>query len=1016
MSCSWNPAGDDCAASANLDSAPQSSAIRNIRVERPLFPEYLQPPPRFGKLSTVYDQPRGRTPRDGVHTFVIARSGAAAGTANHSVDRGNDIEVEWSREEPLNHPEFKGYYNYEGRKFTELTALEKRQLEMAVHYPNIQKGIMKAPFYFRKGSFSLREATQSKLFRQVFGTPEIFDKIFAHLITRYEDLANLSAASQFTAYMVQSSWMHLDATSLNFLGWDEHCLSDVRKIEEQEEKKRSTGKGKGKAKNVPTRTFSPTVMISPVRPEEQGPTLSVTTNNAGYPLNPSVTPPEKTSFEVSMTAHYKLLHFSYLNGYAVKHLVLHSMPWVTVAALQRVISRMPRLEALGVHQCFLLTFGDTQPFLRAINAINEDRSNLAIRVPHIAADFSPFYYKGPPYKADGSGHMGEYGIVPEEKDWLDYHRAIPAQLFGIWDLCQKGRQDFFTPGTGFRAFLDRIPLRGLPSILKYIAAIYDFYNHRHHAGICISCSGENNIYYPRGLDYSPLVSEELEQAMEMTVWHDLIIASANRPVLEEQLRNLIAPRGMVKLHRCRECEMRLPAYFFMAHVLAWREQDIICHGCQLQSRLEKHVWLLYQHRRTLAQKIFENKKGKELSLCRVLKRIEKPARKEVKDEFGNEIKPARAAILCLPGTTDVRFLNAAHMLWKMLTMGIPSMVENIRQNIKVIDQTYDKLPFENRLKQTAEKDNLERKAAWCEALLGIKQRKPNDGSLKVTCLSWEQLIRESRADMAIQSGKFINYGPTHILNFRANAASMLGRSGGLPEYWDTEPDEQSGNSNTFRSLVSSQKLLPHQRRPQKVVQAIQNNLEQTEPAQTVGQEPQKLLPHQRRPVKTTEQVQDTPQHIQPEQPAAQNSQKLLPHEWRPHMGPKPAENTPKPAKPESDPKNPTKEAYAKVKKLQTEIADFMERYNTLQARVEQVRAEFNEWKEGAGAETFKKIVRESIKLKEEAEAAVTAKTGTPPPPAWLVNAAAASRSSPHQGWVRMLAAWESACSGGRETQ
>ncbi|TRX96433.1 hypothetical protein FHL15_002705 [Xylaria flabelliformis] len=1014
MACSWNPASDDCAASANWDSALQSSATGNMRVERPLFPEHLQPPPGFGKLSTIYDQPRGRTPQDGVHTFVVARSGVAAGTANHGIDRSNDIEIEWSRKEPLNHPEFKGYYNYEGRKFTELTALEKRQLEMAVHYPNIRKGIMKAPFYFRTGSFFLHEETQSKLSRQVFGTREIFDKIFAHLITRYEDLANLSAASQFTAHMVQSSWMHLDATSIDFLGWDENCLSDVRKMEEQEEKKRSNGKGKEKAKNVPTRTFSPTVMISPVRPEEQGPTLPVATNKAGYPLNPSVMPPEKTSFEVSMRAHYKLLHFSYLNGYAVKHLVLHGMPWVTVAALQRVISRMPRLEALGVHQCFLLTFGDTQPFLRAINAINKDRSNLTIRLPHIATDFSPFYYKGPPYKADGSGHMGEYGIVPEEKDWLDYHRAIPAQLFGIWDLCQKGCQDFFTPGTGFRAFLDRIPLRGVPTILKYIAAVHNFYNHKHHAGVCGSDRGAT-IYYPKGLDDPPFVSEELEQAMETTVWQDLIIACSNRSVLEE-LRNLIVLRGKVKLHRCRECEMRLPAYFFMAHILAWREQDVICHGCQLQGRLVQQVWLLYKYRRTLAQEIFENRKNKELSLCKVLKKIEKPARKEVKDEFGNEIKSARAAILCLPGTVDVRFLKGAHILWEMFTIGIPLIVEDIRQNIRVIDQTYDKLSFEDRLKQTAEHDKLERKASWCEALLGLSQRKPNDGSLKVTCLSWEQLIRRSRADMAIQNGRFVNHGPMHILNLRANAASMLGRSGGLPEYWDAEPDEQSGNSNTSGSRESSQKLLPHQRRPQKAVQVVQDNLQQTKPAQTADQGPHKLLPHQRRPIKTTQQVQDDPQHVQPAQTVAENSQKLLPHQWRPHMGPKPTENTPKPAQLEPDPKNPIKEANARFQNLHIEMAKFTEQYNAKQARIDQARADFNEWKEGTGAEAFEKIVQESIKLEEEAEAAVTAKTGIPPPPPWLINAAAASRSSPHQGWVRMLALWESACNSGRGVQ
>ncbi|KAI1739216.1 hypothetical protein F4680DRAFT_466720 [Xylaria scruposa] len=801
------------------------------------------------------------------------------------------------RKEPLNHPGFEAYYNYEGRRFTELTAFEKRQLEMAVHYPNIRKGIMKAPFYFRKGSLSLRKATQSKLFQQVFGTPEIFDNIFAHLVTRYEDLASLSAASQFTAYMVQSSWMHLDATGIDFLGWDKNSLSDVRVMEEQEEKKRSMGKGKGKAKNLPTRAFSPTVMISPVRPEEQGPTLPVATNKAGFPLNPSVKPPETTSFEVSMTAHYKLLHFSYLNGYAVRHLVLHSMPWVTIAALQRIISHMPRLEALGVHQCFLLTFGDTQPFLRAINAINKDRSNLAIPRPHIAVDYSPFYYKGPPYKTDGSGHMGEYGVVPEEKDWLDYHRAIPAQLFGIWDLCYKGHQDLFTPGTGFRAFLDRIPLRGIPNILRCIAAVHDFYNPRHHAGPHHAGVCNQNCC----LSKPPFVSEEPGQAMEITVWQDLIIACANAPILKEQLQELLVLRRIVRLSRCRQCEMRLPAYFFMGHVLARREQDVICHGCQLQERLAGHVWRLYKHRRNLAEQIFKNQKDKGRSLCMVLKRIAKPARAAINDEFGNEMKPARAAIPSLPGTVDASILGAARELWKLLTVGIPAMMEDIHKNIEAVDRIYHKLSFKDRLKKTEERAKLERKASWCEVLQGTNQRKPNDGSLVVTCLSWEQLIKEKRADITIQSGGFVNHSPMHIFNFRANVVSMLGRSGGLKEYWNEESDKESspiidsddsGSSDSeFGDWISpplaTSSALCREGPTAAASQVVRNVAPSTKAEQAGTPSQQKLLPHQRRPNK----IDNVPK---PTQSTARSEQKLLPHQWQPNK----IQRVPKPTRSE----------------------------------------------------------------------------------------------------------------------
>ncbi|RYC64385.1 hypothetical protein CHU98_g1828 [Xylaria longipes] len=737
---------------------------------------------------TLCDQPRGRTPRDGVHTFVIGRSEAARGTAKHGIDRNNNDGRNLSTNTPLNHPEFEAYYNYEGRKFSELTASEKRQLEMVVHYPNIQNGVMKAPLYFHKRSLARPEAKQSDLVGQVFATREIFEKIFAHLIPRYEDLGSLCAASQLTARMVQSSWMHLDATGTDFLGWDQYSLADVRQMEAREEAKRLTQGGE--AKKVRLRVFSPTVIISPVRPEDQGPVRKVIPNRAGYPLNSSVQAPQETSFPVSMTAHYKLLHFSYQSGYAIKHLVLHGMPWVNVAALQRIVSQMPRLEALGVHQCFLLTFVDTQPFIRAVNAINKERSELTPPQPHIAADYSPFYYKGPHYKADGTGHIGEYGIVPEEKEWLDTQRAVPAQLVGIWDLCHEGHQDFFTPGTGFRAFLERLPIRGLSNILRCIAALHDFYNKKHHSGVGAPRWCKTATYYPNGHDKAPIISEDLEQAMELTVWQDLIIACHDRSVLEGELRDWLILRGKVKLPCCRECNMRLPAYFFMAHVLAWQEQDVVCHGCQLELEFPKHVWRLYNTRRALAESIFRNSKNQELSLCKVLKRIGKPAKAEVKAEFGKRAKPAREAILSLPGTVDVKFLNRAQELWDLFTVGIASQLRNNRAAVRVINQIYHELPSEERLIQSAEKDKLEHKELWLEFQLGINQRKSNDGSLASTCLSWEQLIREKRADIAIQNGRFVNKGPMHILNLRGNVASMLGRSGGLDEYWGVESDEE----------------------------------------------------------------------------------------------------------------------------------------------------------------------------------------------------------------------------------
>lgn len=122
---------------------PSPSATRGAGSERPLFPTDLQPPTGFGALSTVYDHPRGRSDRDGFHTFIYAPPKASEDTAEPDNDpnTGNGLNVRMN--DPLNHPLFEGYYTYEGRRYEELTGFEKRVLEMAVHYPYIAKGIMR---------------------------------------------------------------------------------------------------------------------------------------------------------------------------------------------------------------------------------------------------------------------------------------------------------------------------------------------------------------------------------------------------------------------------------------------------------------------------------------------------------------------------------------------------------------------------------------------------------------------------------------------------------------------------------------------------------------------------------------------------------------------------------------------------------------------------------------------------------------------------------------------------------
>ncbi|KAI0197678.1 hypothetical protein F4808DRAFT_463545 [Astrocystis sublimbata] len=737
----------------------------------------MQPPSSFGQLSVVKPHEAG--------PFVVARSGAA-GTIDHGLEPNRAKISDIEKNAPLLHPEFENYYNYEGRRYEELTEDEKRRLEMAVHYPHVRNGIMKAPFSFRKGPMAGPEVMQRELICRIFGNEDIFNKIFPHLLSRYEDLANFCGTSQLLARMVQSSMMHLNTTTMNFKLFDQLSLNEIRVAEAQKGEGMSDTESKGrKTRDHP---FSSTVIISPVRAEKQGPVQEVKRNKAGYPLNSSVAAPEGPSFEHSMRAHYKLLSFAYLNGYAIKHLILHGMAWVNVPALRAVVSKMPKLEVLGVHACFLMHFGESQPLLRAMNKTNKERAEAKPPKPHVAVDFSPFYYRGPPYKADGSGHQGEYGLLPEEKPYMDTQRAVGAQLIGIWSLCQEGGQDFFTSGTGFRSFLDRLPMRNLYDMLRCVAALHDFYTGKHHSGVGTVRGSNPDLFYPDGRGKLPVISEKLKHEMELTVWQDLIIACNGESMLQEGLLKLLVVRGSVKLHHCSECQQDLTAYFYQGQALNKPERKWQCYGCKLEDSLglDDNIWRMGCQRRCLAQSIFQTMRGKERSLNKVLSRVEKPAREETPDSFGTHARPFRAAITAEPGDADMDVLEEVQRLARDLSRGA-SLLESERETVDWVAVhhqeserfTGDELCVMKRYKAEA-------KEKWIPQLefsLGISQRRVNDGRLHVTCLSWERLIREKRAELAIAQGDVVNNGPNIIWELRNEATSMLGASGGLQEYW-----------------------------------------------------------------------------------------------------------------------------------------------------------------------------------------------------------------------------------------
>lgn len=127
---------------------PDPSEKRGAGRERDLFSPALRPPRGFGELATIYDQPRGVSAEDGVHSFIFAPPRTVRATTSNGIDKGKSDTYDFRFNDPLCHPVFKAYYNYEGRTFQQLTPLEKRVLEMAVHYPDIQTGIMRVRTLF----------------------------------------------------------------------------------------------------------------------------------------------------------------------------------------------------------------------------------------------------------------------------------------------------------------------------------------------------------------------------------------------------------------------------------------------------------------------------------------------------------------------------------------------------------------------------------------------------------------------------------------------------------------------------------------------------------------------------------------------------------------------------------------------------------------------------------------------------------------------------------------------------
>ncbi|GAP84380.1 hypothetical protein SAMD00023353_0702010 [Rosellinia necatrix] len=745
--------------------------------ERPQFPELHAPPHSFGELPTICKELRWKEPKDGVNHFVYARPKIAEIVAEEGLAREDGDTPNIRMNDPLYHPEFNGYYNYDGRRFNELTAIEKNILDIVVHYPDVKKGIMRAPIYFRNKNFSLPEAKQPWAFTRFFEIPELFGPVVEALIPRQGDLVKLCQVSQLTARSVASIWMRFNTTTHDFKGWDTQSVADVW----ARESRRLDG-------DRPKDLFGTSVFISPVRAEDQGPEREVMRNKSGYPLNPSVDRHEGSDFTSSMVAHYKMLNFAHLNGHAVRHLVLHSMPWVDVSSLRHIMRAMPKLEALCVYQCFLLPLGETRPLLRGVNRINAERAGRG--QSRLALDFSPFYYKGPRYKPDGGGHVGEYGICPEETEWLESTAAVASLLLSVWRLCDKGKQDFFAPGTGFRGFLDRLPIRTLPDILASIKVVVGLDTNKYYWGLRRNTPPGVDTLYKKDPTKLPIVSTRMASAMTKTAWQDAIVCCHGQKMLASDVSARISPNGKNGLEYCVWCVTFKPVYFTGEHVVCPDGvARVMCHGCKLENWNRHHNWRLNWHRRELARRIFARPGGQERPLQAVLDAAH--AWLPIPPPQGPwGMRPPEEPEPTGFGEVEGKILVGAVTLWNGLTVTIPDQLAVIRGAIRIIDDMYPELSFVEREAKSQRREELRTDEARLEAQLGMGQRSLYRGSLKRPCRAWELNIIDFRARVAIDNGLFVNNSPIPIYDYESNVAAMLSSAGGLHCYWvdDTSSD------------------------------------------------------------------------------------------------------------------------------------------------------------------------------------------------------------------------------------
>ncbi|KAI1205407.1 uncharacterized protein F4807DRAFT_471086 [Annulohypoxylon truncatum] len=536
------------------DAEQPYNALRRVKIDEATEVQVAQQSKDFGSLSHVFQRDY---PGIGTYTWVFFRRNR--GSLDHGLGRANENMYECAkfnvirgpRGSQTNNPD----YNADTRGLA--CAFDEQMLQLAA-YPQTNHRVMSAPLLPRcvpleefgpggevstrtPGQFSIPKKQQPSALTRVFVTPELCLRIMSMISHRWEDVSNLSRTCQTILFALNNISTHVDIGQGNFLNMNvpDHVLED-------------TNREYGYIIRPGSSEF---VVVSGIRQfaEANKPTYRGVVRNM-FPLMETIS----------------------VRGLSMKILQLHTIPSLNIKILGMILKCLPNLEVLGVHNCELLHFGATIPLLETVVSHNSESGKGPIRV-----DFSPFYYTG--IRCEDGGKKGEYGVIPSDLGTIETRRAVVAVLRTAISIAIENGIDWFSPGTGMRLFLDRLPW-AIGSIRYILESLYNLH------------------YLDAGFYGPPADNSSWMNAIKRTLWNDLVLAIHGRAMGRRELDCIMTDgMGNLNLTKCVGCEVDFPLYFYTKESIENDPSLTKCHGCELQLQLYTHVDNFYQEKRDVAE-------------------------------------------------------------------------------------------------------------------------------------------------------------------------------------------------------------------------------------------------------------------------------------------------------------------------------------------------------------------------------------------------------------------------------